>query len=60
MKKPAKSTDPKRAMRIKGKKTHNQKSGYGTIKSDSIPVQEVREAIEPEGEQARHKKAKGQ
>lgn len=59
MKHPAKSDDPKREMRLKGKKSHNQKAGYGTKKSASSSTQNTREEIEPEGQQKRMKEANG-
>jgi len=60
MKHPAKADDPKRELRLKGKKSHNQKSGYGIKKSAASSTQKRREEIEPEGEQKKIKEAKGE
>ena len=59
MKHPVKSDDHKREVRLKGKKSDNQKAGYGTKKSAASSTQKLREEIEPEGEQKRMKEAKG-
>jgi hypothetical protein len=58
MKRPAKSDNPKRELRLKGKKSHNQKAGYGTKRNPASSIQKTREEIEPEGEQKRLKKMK--
>jgi hypothetical protein len=59
MKTPAKADDPKRSLRLKGKKNAHPHSGYGVKRSPAASTQKVREQIEPEGEQARRKKQKG-
>lgn len=56
MKQSTKSTDPKRTLRLNGKKKANSKI---SVRKDSASPQKSREEIEPEAEQARHKKAKG-
>jgi len=58
MKRPAKSDDSKRDLRLKGKKSHNQKAGYGTKTNPASSTQKLREEIEPEGEQRKVKQSK--
>ncbi|HEY5826213.1 MAG TPA: hypothetical protein VIT44_17705 [Cyclobacteriaceae bacterium] len=47
MKGHTKSDDTKRELRLKGKKSNNQKAGYGTKKSAASSTQKLREEIEP-------------
>jgi len=59
MKHPVSPGNRKRTLRLKGKNAHKKKVGYGTKNNPSSSTQKLREEIEPEGEQARFKKAKG-
>jgi hypothetical protein len=57
MKQPSKSDDPRRVLQLKVKKKNDAPVTH--MVKDHAPIQERREELEPEGEQARLKKAKG-